>query len=75
MVVGLLHKKLKLHDGTYSVEKNPETFDVLVDVCQKSKDAGVTPIAADAQKYGVLWLWWSLVSTHADRKCIDDRHM
>lgn len=55
--------------------KVPETFDEFVDACQKFKDAGVTPIAADAQEYGVLWLWWSLVSTHADRKFIDDWHM
>ena len=43
-----------------------------MDVCQKFVDAGVTPIAADAQEYGVMWLWWQLVSKEADAKFIDN---
>ena len=43
-----------------------------MDACQKFVDAGVTPIAADAQEYGVMWLWWQLVSKNADSKFIDN---
>ena len=50
----------------------PTTYDEFVDVCQKFVDAGVTPIAADAQEYGVMWLWWQLVSKEADAKFIDN---
>lgn len=50
----------------------PTTYDEFVDVCQKFVDAGVTPIAADAQEYGVMWLWWQLVSKNADSKFIDN---
>ena len=50
----------------------PTTYDEFVDVCQKFVDAGVTPIAADAQEYGVMWLWWQLVSKEADDKFIDN---
>lgn len=35
----------------------PTTYDEFMDACQKFVDAGVTPIAADAQEYGVMWLW------------------
>lgn len=45
--------------------KIPTTYDEFVDACQKFVDAGVTPIAADAQEYGVMWLWWQLVSKNA----------
>ena len=51
--------------------KIPTTYDEFVDACQKFVDAGVTPIAADAQEYGVMWLWWQLVSKNADSKFID----
>lgn len=34
--------------------KIPTTYDEFVDACQKFVDAGVTPIAADAQEYGVM---------------------
>ena len=50
----------------------PTTYDEFVEVCQKFVDAGVTPIAADAQEYGVMWLWWQLVSKNADAKFIDN---
>ena len=53
----------------------PTTFDEFVDACQKFVDAGVTPIAADAQEYGVLWLWWQLVSQKADDAFMEDWHM
>ncbi|NMM95258.1 ABC transporter substrate-binding protein [Bifidobacterium oedipodis] len=53
----------------------PTTFDEFVDACQKFVDAGVTPIAADAQEYGVLWLWWQLVSQKADDTFMEDWHM
>ena len=52
--------------------KIPTTYDEFVDACQKFVDAGVTPIAADAQEYGVMWLWWQLVSKNADSKFIDN---
>lgn len=50
----------------------PKTFDEFVNVCQKFKDQGVTPIAADAQEYGVMWLWWQLVSKNATPTFIDN---
>lgn len=55
--------------------KIPTTMEEFEDACAKFKAAGITPIAADAQEYGVLWLWWSLVGTKADKKFIDDWHM
>ncbi|KFI45156.1 carbohydrate ABC transporter substrate-binding protein, CUT1 family [Bifidobacterium bohemicum] len=55
--------------------KIPATMDEFEDACAKFKAAGVTPIAADAQEYGVLWLWWSLVGTKADERFIEDWHM
>ncbi|PLS28825.1 ABC transporter substrate-binding protein [Bifidobacterium parmae] len=53
----------------------PTTYDEFVDACQKFVDAGVTPIAADAQEYGVMWLWWQLVSKNADAKFMDAWHL
>lgn len=53
----------------------PTTLDEFIDVCQKFHDAGVTPIAADAQEYGVLWLWWQLVSQKADDAFMDAWHL
>ncbi|OZG64344.1 ABC transporter substrate-binding protein [Bifidobacterium eulemuris] len=53
----------------------PTTFDEFEEACQKFVDAGVTPIAADAQEYGVLWLWWQLVSQKADDAFMEDWHM
>ena len=55
--------------------KVPTTMAEFEHACQKFVDAGVTPIAADAQEYGVMWLWWSLVGTKADRKFVEDWHM
>lgn len=55
--------------------KLPTTMDEFEQACAKFKAAGVTPIAADAQEYGVMWLWWSLVGTKADQKFIDDWQM
>lgn len=46
-----------------------------MDACQKFVDAGVTPIAADAQEYGVMWLWWQLVSKNADSTFMDNWHL
>ncbi|WP_297316586.1 ABC transporter substrate-binding protein [Bifidobacterium indicum] len=50
----------------------PTSFDEFTAALQKFKDNGVTPIAADAQEYGVLWLWWQLAMTKADTAFIDD---
>ena len=55
--------------------KEPTTLAEFEDACQKFKDAGVTPIAADAGEFGVLWLWWQLVSTKADKGFIQDWQM
>lgn len=52
--------------------KIPTTFDEFVDACEKFKAAGVTPIDVDAQEYGVLWLWWQLVSSKADTTFINN---
>lgn len=32
----------------------------------------MTPIAADAQEYGVMWLWWQPASKNADSKFTDN---
>ena len=53
----------------------PTTYDEFMDACQKFVDAGVTPIAADAQEYGVMWLWWQLVSKNADSTFMDNWHL
>ena len=53
----------------------PTTYDEFMDTCQKFVDAGVTPIAADAQEYGVMWLWWQLVSKNADSTFMDNWHL
>ncbi|OZG58451.1 sugar ABC transporter substrate-binding protein [Bifidobacterium tissieri] len=53
----------------------PTTYDEFVDACQKFVDAGVTPIAADAQEYGVMWLWWQLVSKNADSTFMNNWHL
>lgn len=58
----------------YGIEV-PKTMAEFESACQKFVDAGVTPIAADAQEYGVMWLWWSLVGTKANRALIDDWQM
>ncbi|RBP97347.1 sugar ABC transporter substrate-binding protein [Bifidobacterium aemilianum] len=58
----------------YGVEI-PTTMDEFEQACQKFKDAGVTPIDADAGEYGVLWLWWQLVSTKADKQFMADWQM
>ncbi|WEV65926.1 ABC transporter substrate-binding protein [Bifidobacterium sp. ESL0764] len=55
--------------------KIPTAMDEFEAACAKFKAAGITPIAADAQDYGVLWLWWSLVGTKADSKFVDDWQM
>lgn len=49
----------------------PKTLDEFEEACQKFKAAGVTPIDADAGEYGVMWLWWQLISTKADNKFMD----
>lgn len=55
--------------------KEPTTLAEFEEACQKFKDAGVTPIAADAGEFGVMWLWWQLVSTKADKGFIQDWQM
>ena len=50
----------------------PRTFDQFVSALKAFKSHGVTPIAADAQEYGVLWLWWQLAMTKADARFVDD---
>lgn len=55
--------------------KIPTTLQEFEDVCDAFLAQGVTPIAADAQEYGVLWLWWQLVSQKADQKFMDAWHL
>ncbi|MDF7665814.1 extracellular solute-binding protein [Bifidobacterium sp. ESL0745] len=55
--------------------KIPTTMAEFEQACSQFKSHGITPIAADAQEYGVMWLWWSLVGTKADKKFIDDWQM
>lgn len=50
----------------------PKTYGEFTQVLQAFKDKGVTPITADAGEFGVLWLWWQLAMTKADRKFVDD---
>ncbi|WEV75288.1 extracellular solute-binding protein [Bifidobacterium sp. ESL0800] len=52
--------------------KVPTTMSEFEDACAKFKAAGITPIAADAGEFGVMWLWWSLVNTKTDQKFIDN---
>lgn len=52
--------------------KVPTTMAEFEQACKQFKSHGITPIAADAQEYGVLWLWWSLVGTKANKQFVND---
>lgn len=57
------------------VEAEPRTMDEFVAVMKKLQNAGIQPVSSSASTnngWNQLWLWYSLVSAHADRRQIDD---
>lgn len=57
------------------IDQAPTTMDEFTTDLERLKGAGVTPISSSAavnQGFNQMWIWYSLVSAHADRKQIDD---
>ncbi|MBA8992041.1 raffinose/stachyose/melibiose transport system substrate-binding protein [Curtobacterium pusillum] len=57
------------------IDAVPTTMSEFTADLQKLKDSGTTPISSSAavnQGFNQMWIWYSLVSAHADRKQIDN---
>ncbi|MDP4333322.1 extracellular solute-binding protein [Curtobacterium sp. A7_M15] len=57
------------------ITSEPRTMAEFTDALAKLKAAGTTPISSSSavnQGFNQMWIWYSLVSAHANRKQIDD---